>query len=97
MSAEHTPAEVFPPGEFIKDEIEERGWTQEELAEILGSPVQLVNEIIAGKRSITVETANGLSSAFGTSAQFWMNLESMYRSSQAPTSDADAVEERARL
>ena len=85
MSAEHMPAEVFPPGEYIKDEIEERGWTQEELAEILGSPVQLVNEIIAGKRSITVETAKGLSTVFGTSAQFWMNLESMYRSSQART------------
>ena len=36
MSAEHMPAEVFPPGEFIKDEIEERGWTQEYLAELLG-------------------------------------------------------------
>ena len=96
MSAEHMPAEVFPPGEFIKDEIEERGWTQEYLAELLGSPVQLVNEIIAGKCAITVKTAQGLSAAFGTSAQFWMNMESMYRSSQAPTSDADAVEERAR-
>ena len=96
MSAEHMPAEVFPPGEFIKDEIEERGWTQEYLAELLGSPVQLVNEIIMGEHSITPETAQALSSAFGTSVQFWMNMESMYRSSQAPTSDADAVEDRAR-
>lgn len=73
------PAEGFPPGEFIREELEERGWTQEDLAEILGHPRRLVNEIIMGKREITIETANGLGAAFGTSAQFWLNLDSAFR------------------
>ena len=85
MSAEHTPAEVFPPGEYIMDELKERGWSREDLAELIESPVQLVNEIIAGQGAITPETAEGLSAAFGTSVQFWMNMESVYRSSQART------------
>ena len=97
MNNEQIPAEVFPPGEFIREEIEERGWTQEDLAEILGRPLRLVNEIIMGKRGITPETANGIAAAFGTSPQFWMNLESMYRLSQARTRDTNSVERRARL
>jgi HTH-type transcriptional regulator/antitoxin HigA len=73
------PAELFPPGDFIKEELEARGWTQEDLADILGRNPRLVNEIISGRRGITPETAKGLGDAFGTGAQFWMNLESAYR------------------
>ncbi len=72
-------AEIFPPGEFIRDELEARGWTQTDLAEILGRPFRLVNEIISGKKSITPETAHGLGEAFGTDPLFWLNLESVYR------------------
>src|SRR5579862_7827246 len=72
-------AEVFPPGEFLRDELEARGWTQTEFAEILGRPVRLVNEIIAGKRGITPETAKELAAALGTSAMMWLNLEAAYR------------------
>ena len=93
---ERIPAEVFPPGEFLKDELEERGWTQHDLAAILGRPVQAVNEIITGKRSITPETAKGLSDALGTSAELWLNLESVYRLSLVPKGD-DSVTRRARL
>ena len=79
MNTRHIPAEVFPPGEFVREELEARGWTQEDLAEILGRPLRLVNEVIMAKRGITPETANGLAAAFGTSPQVWMNLESIYR------------------
>ncbi len=89
-------AEVFPPGEFIKDELDARGWTQTDLAEIIARPVQLVNEIISAKRGITPETAKALGDAFGTSAELWLNLESMYRLSRIPDAD-DAVARRARL
>ncbi len=73
------PAEVFPPGEFIRDELEARSWTQTDLAEILGRPLKAVSEILTGKRAITPETAKGLGEAFGVDPQFWMNLESAYR------------------
>ena len=80
--AERIPAEVFPPGEFLRDELEARNWTQTEFAEIIHRPVRLVNEIIAGKRGITPETARAFSAALGTSPQFWLNLETAYQLSK---------------
>lgn len=77
--AEFAPAEAFPPGEFLRDELEERGWTQEEFARVIGRPPRLISEVISGKRGITPETAIRFSAALGTSAQFWMNLETAYR------------------
>lgn len=76
---ERIPAEVFPPGEFLRDELEARGWTQGDLADIMGRPNTLISKIVGGKKSITPETAQGLGEAFGTGAQFWMNLESAYQ------------------
>lgn len=76
---ERIPAEGFLPGDLIKEELEMRGWTQEDLAEILGRTTTTVNEIITGKRGITIDSAKGISEAFGTSAQFWLNMESAYR------------------
>ena len=94
---ERTPAEVFSPGELIKDEIDARGWSQAELAEVLGRPGRLVSELIAGKRAITPETAKGLGEAFGTGAQFWMNMESSYQLSKVQTDVRNAVSRRAKL
>lgn len=94
---ERTPAEVFSPGEFIKDEIEARGWSQIELAEVLGRPGRLVSELIAGKRAITPETAKALGEAFGTGAQFWMNMESSYQLSKVKGDGSNAVARRAKL
>jgi HTH-type transcriptional regulator / antitoxin HigA len=93
---ERRPAEVFPPGEFIREELEARGWTQTDLAEILGRPFQLVNDIIAGKRAVTPETAKGLGDAFGTGAEFWLNMESAYQLHRVKNADPD-VAKRARL
>ena len=53
-------ARVFPPGDFIREELEARGWTQRDLAEILGRPIQAVNSIVNGKKEITPETAVAL-------------------------------------
>ena len=90
------PAEVFPPGEFIRDELEARGWTQTDLSEILGRPLKAVSEILTGKRAITPETAKGLGEAFGIDPQFWMNLESAFRLSQVKD-QAGEVARRAKL
>ena len=79
-----TPAEVFPPGEFLADELEARGWTQTEFAEIIGRPQKLVNDIINAKRGVTPETAADFAAAFGTSAQFWINHETAWQLSKVP-------------
>lgn len=96
MSA-RIPAEVFPPGEFIREELEARGWTQGDLAQIMDRPLRLVNELVAGKKQITPDTARGLASAFGDDDPlYWMNLDSTYRLAQAKPADA-AVTRRSRL
>lgn len=89
-------AEVFPPGEFIKEEIDARGWTQNDLADITGKSVRLISEVILGKRAVTPDTAQALADAFGTSAQLWMNMESAYQLSKLKT-DATPVARRAKL
>ena len=52
--------------------------TQVALATHIGVPVQRVNEIVRGKRGVTAETAWLLSGAFGTTPEFWINLQTNY-------------------
>ncbi|MDC0358627.1 HigA family addiction module antitoxin, partial [Oligoflexia bacterium] len=89
----------IPPGEILREELDARGWTQGEFAEIIGRPIQTVNEIIAGKKSITPETALLFSQALGTSAQLWLNLESSYRLNSLPdsTSESSFIERKAKV
>lgn len=95
--ATRTPAEVFPPGDFIRDELDARGWTQDDLATIMGRPLQFVNELVGGKKQITPETALGLAKAFGDDdALYWMNLDNVYRLTKAKPID-DSVARRAKL
>ncbi|WP_308470996.1 helix-turn-helix transcriptional regulator [Rathayibacter tritici] len=65
----------MPRGGFLADELEARGWTQAEFAEILGRPPQFVSEIIAGKKEITRESAAQLGAALGTSPEMWLELQ----------------------
>lgn len=67
------------PGDFIQEELDERGWRQEDLADIIGMSHKTVNQIIKNRQSITPETARLLSKAFGQSPQYWLNLDSIYR------------------
>ena len=73
------PFRPVSPGEILRDELQARGWSQKKLAEKISRPYQAVNEIICGRKQITAATALALSSVLGTSAEFWMNLESNYR------------------
>lgn len=95
-------AEAFPAGEYLAEELESRGWTQQDFAEILGRPAQLVSEIIGGKKEITRESAAQIGAALGTSAEMWLNLQNTYflwRQShdQKSRDDLDEVRLRARL
>lgn len=89
-------AETFPPGEFLKEELESRNWNQTELAEIIGRPVKMVNELILGKRAVTPETAVQLGEALGTGPELWMNLESQYQLSKVTRTD-NVVARKAKL
>ncbi|MBB3753681.1 HTH-type transcriptional regulator/antitoxin HigA [Mycolicibacterium sp. BK634] len=71
-------AEVFPAGEHLAEELEHRGWTQVEFAEILGRPAQFVSEIMSNKKEITRESAAQIAAALGTSAEMWLNLQDSY-------------------
>ena len=90
-------AEAFPPGEYIRDEMVARGWSQRQLAEALGRTEPKVSEIIHGKRAITTRTAKELAAAFGTSAEVWLNLEMRWRlwRDRVPEEELDAIRERA--
>lgn len=92
----NTVAEIFPPGEFLREELEARGWSQTELAEIIGRPVRLINELIAGKKAITPETAIQLGDSLGTGPELWMNLESQYQLSRVRPTDG-LIARRAKL
>lgn len=71
-------AELFPVGDFLSEELEERGWSQAQFAEILGRPAQVVSEIITGKKEITRESAAQIGAALGTSPELWLNLQNSY-------------------
>jgi HTH-type transcriptional regulator/antitoxin HigA len=97
LGKSRVPAEVFPPGEFVREELEARGWTQGDLAQIMGRPVRLVSELITGKKQITPETARGLAQAFGDNDPlYWMNLDSAYRLAKSEPVD-ESVGRRAKL
>ena len=67
------------PGEILLEEfLKPSGMSQMSLAKKMKVPVQRINTLINGKRGITPETAILLSGIFGTTPQFWMNLQSNY-------------------
>lgn len=73
------PARLTPPGVVLRRELDSRGWTQKDLAEILDRPPQVITEIIRGTKQITPDTALELGAALGTPPDFWTNLETAYR------------------
>ena len=66
------------PGEILADELEEIGISAAELARTLEVPANRISQIIARKRAISADTALRLARYFGTSPDFWMNLQKTY-------------------
>ena len=79
LTKELIPAIVPAPGELLADELEARGWTQRDFAQIVAMPYQAVNEIVNAKKEITPQTALKFAEAFGTSPELWLGLEQDYR------------------
>jgi addiction module HigA family antidote len=71
-------APIHPGEVLLEDFIEGFGITQNKLAVSIGVPPRRINEIVHGKRGITADTAVRLAKYFGTSAEFWMNLQMHY-------------------
>ena len=67
------------PADFIQEQLDARGWTQEDLADVLGYSIQTVNKILKNKTSITTDVAIALGKAFNQTPQYWLNLDSIYR------------------
>ena len=69
-------APIHPGEVLMEDFINALGITQNRLAVAIGVPPRRINEIVHGKRRITADTALRLGRYFGTTAQFWINLQS---------------------
>ena len=78
------------------EELEQRGWTQADFANIIGRPPRVVNEIIKAKRAITPETAMAIGGALGTGGQLWMNMEASYQLSNVEIK-LEPIAKRARI
>ena len=85
---------IMHPGAYIKEEMEARGWSQRDLAFILGISEQMVNPILNGKRGISPEMAKMLGEAFDVPAEFFANLQQAYDLSQARTPDPSVAVRR---
>jgi len=75
----YVPSQPIPPGETLREVLNERGMSQTELADRIGRSTKTVNEIVTGKVSLTPKTALQLEKALGISANFWNNLEMKYK------------------
>jgi addiction module HigA family antidote len=69
---------VIHPGEHLAEELEALDMSAAELARKLGVPTNRITQILNGTRSVTGDTALRLAHFFGTSAQFWLNLQNLY-------------------
>jgi len=66
------------PGEHLAEELKEFGMSAAELARKLNVPTNRITSIMNGQRAITGDTALRLAHFFGTSAEFWLNLQCLY-------------------
>jgi addiction module HigA family antidote len=72
------PIPAIHPGEHLAEELDALDMSAAELARKLRVPTNRVTQILNGTRAITGDTALRLAHFFGTSAQFWLNLQSLY-------------------
>lgn len=71
------------PGEHLAEELKELKMSAAELARRLNVPTNRITEILNGRRAITGDTALRLGHFFGTTPEFWLNLQSLYEIRQA--------------
>ena len=72
------PSEPVHPGTLLKEEIEYRGITQKQLAQQMGVSYSVLNEILNGKRPVSIEYALYLEAVLGIDAQLWIQMQADY-------------------
>jgi len=72
------PIQAIHPGEHLAEELQTLDLSAAELARKIAVPTNRVTQILNGTRAITGDTALRLAHFFGTSAQFWLNLQTLY-------------------
>jgi HTH-type transcriptional regulator/antitoxin HigA len=88
---EFAPGWIVTPGDTIADLLEERGWTQAELAMRTGFTTKHVNQLLKGDAPITQETAAKLEKVLGSTVRFWMGLDTQYREQRARSAELAAL------
>jgi addiction module HigA family antidote len=89
----NAPAWRIHPGEILREEfLKPLGMSAYELAKRLRVPVPRVNDIVLERRGISADTAVRLSRFFGTTEQFWMNLQAAYEVSRVMAEQAAEIE-----
>lgn len=87
-----TPNWRVHPGEILREEfLKPLGMSAYELAKRLRVPVPRVNDIVLERRGISADTAVRLSRFFGTTDQFWLNLQVAYEISRVKAEHADDI------
>lgn len=84
------------PGDYVREELKRKGWSQGDLAIIVGRPAQRINELVLGKLGVSPDLAVDLAAALGGTAEVWLQREASYRLSQADA-DTNEVRRRARV
>jgi len=85
------------PGEHLAEELNELGISAAELSRQIDVPVNRVTEIINGRRGVTADTALRLGHWFGTSPEFWLNLQTLYELRRARLEVGDRVKKLPKL
>jgi addiction module HigA family antidote len=85
------------PGEHLGEELKELGISAAELARRLDVPTNRITSILNGQRAVTGDTALRLAHFFGTSAEFWLNLQNLYELRVAEARSGSAIKKLPRL
>ena len=89
------------PLELLRDQLDRRGWTQQQFSQIIGRPPQAVSEILSRKKQMTIMTALQIAAATGIDAHVWLHMQTAYGLWQVTLRDSvraelAAIEDRAR-
>ena len=96
METEHNAKRVFHIGKYIKNELVARGWTQADLAFVMGRTSSEISSLMVGRKQLSPEIAQELGVVLGRGTKYWFQLDNAYRLSQADYVD-EAVLHRAEL